>query len=128
MPSYSIAMSPTGPIGEAVGGGYSGCTELTDLLRDELGYDGNICADWDITTDKKWGVEHKSRVERHYMAFHAGLNMMGGCNEYGDFQRTPSNMESCRSASSMRTSVPMPPEFLAFAAGRSGESRGCAIS
>ncbi len=119
MPSYSIAMSPTGPIGEAVGSGYSRY-KLTDLLRDELGYDGNICADWDITTDKKWGVEHKSRVERHYMAFHAGLNMIGGCNdmeiskdafEYGKLVRKQ-----------YADDIPMPPEFAAFAAGRSGES------
>ena len=114
MPSYSIAMSPTGPIGEAVGSGYSKY-KLTDLLKNEMGYEGNVCADWDITTDKKWGVENKSRVERHYKAFDAGLTMIGGCND------TELNIRAFELGKLLREKyvddLPMPPEFAAFAAG-----------
>ena len=114
MPSYSIAMTPTGPIGEAVGSGYSRY-KLTTLLREELGYTGTICADWDITTDKKWGMEQKSRLERHYQALQAGLNMFGGCNDM------EINRDAFEFGKMLRTdypdTLPMPPEFAAFAAG-----------
>ena len=80
MPSYSIAMAPEGPLGEAVGSGYSRY-KLKDLLQDELGFSGPICADWAITTDKVWGMEKKSRIERHCHALESGLNMFGGCSD-----------------------------------------------
>lgn len=77
MPSYSIAMGEDGPLGEAVGSGYS-AYKLMDILRGELGFDGLICCDWEITTDKVWGVEHLTVVQRHLKAIEAGLNMFGG--------------------------------------------------
>ena len=77
MPSYSIAMGETGPIGEAVGSGYSSY-KLLDILRGQLGFDGLICCDWEITNGKIWGVEHLTIVQRHLKAIEAGLNMFGG--------------------------------------------------
>ena len=113
MPSYSIAMTPTGPIGEAVGSGYSRY-KLTTLLQEELGYDGNICADWDITTGKVWGVENESPVERHYRAFNSGLNMLGGCND------TAISVDAYTFGKMTRKqyedSLPVPEEFKALAA------------
>lgn len=114
MPSYSIAMSPTGPIGEAKGSGYSKY-KLTTLLQEEMGFDGNICADWDITTNKQWGMETRSKIERHYQAFQAGLNMIGGCN---DMEISKDAFEFGKMVRKQYVDdLPMPPEFAAFAAG-----------
>jgi beta-glucosidase len=77
MPSYSIAIGNHGPVGDGVGSGYSKY-KLTTILRGKLGYDGLVCADWDIATGKVWGVENLSTVERHLLAFKNGLNMFGG--------------------------------------------------
>ncbi len=77
MPSYSIAMAENGPIGEAVGSGYSSY-KLMDILRDQLGFEGLICCDWEIVNDKIWGVEHLTMPERHLKAIENGLNMFGG--------------------------------------------------
>ena len=77
MPSYSIAMSPTGPLGEAVGSGYSSY-KLIDILRDQLDFEGLICCDWEIVNGKIWGVEHLTMPERHLLAIENGLNMFGG--------------------------------------------------
>lgn len=113
MPSYSIAMTETGPIGEAVGSGYSSW-KLTWLLQNRMGYRGTICADWDITDDKKWGMENRTRLERHYQAIQAGLHMFGGCND----------MEINRDAfffgqmarRDYPNDIPIPAEFAALAA------------
>lgn len=119
MPSYSIAMTEHGPIGEAKGSGYSK-HKLTDLLRGEMGYDGNICADWDITTNKQWGMETRSKVERHYQAFQAGLNMLGGCN---DTEISKDAFEFGKMARKKYVDdLPMPPEFAAFAAAMNREN------
>lgn len=80
MPSYSIAQSPHGSLGRPVASGYSKY-KLTDILRNELGYDDLVCADWDITYDKKWGVEDMPFVMRHYLGITAGLDMIGGSND-----------------------------------------------
>ena len=77
MPSYSIAMADAGPIGEAVGSGFSSY-KLMDILREQLGFEGLICCDWEITTGKIWGVENLTVAERHLKAIEAGLNMFGG--------------------------------------------------
>ena len=114
MPSYSIAVTPDGPIGEPVGSGYSKY-KLTTLLQEELGFKGNICADWDITTNKQWGMENKSKVERHYQAFQAGLNMIGGCND------TEISVDAFEFGKMIRKQyvddMPMPAEFMSFAKG-----------
>lgn len=79
MPSYSIAQSPKGPLGRPVASGYSRY-KLTELLREKLHYDELACADWDITYDKKWGVEDQTPIMRHYLGISAGLDMFGGSN------------------------------------------------
>ncbi len=80
MPSYSIAQSPHGSLGRPLASGYSKY-KLTDILRNQLGYDELVCADWDITYDKKWGVEDMPFVMRHYLGITAGLDMIGGSND-----------------------------------------------
>jgi beta-glucosidase len=80
MPSYSIAIGNHGPIGQPVGSGYSGYKLIT-LLRKQLGFDGVICSDWDITSSKQWGVEHLTTLQRHLYAIQNGLNMLGGSND-----------------------------------------------
>lgn len=80
MPSYSIAQTPHGPLGRPVASGYSKY-KLTDILRNKLRFDELVCADWDITYDKKWGVEDMPFVMRHYLGITAGLDMLGGSND-----------------------------------------------
>lgn len=80
MPSYSIAQTPHGSLGRPVASGYSKY-KLTELLRKKLSYDELVCADWDITYDKKWGVEDMPFVMRHYLGITAGLDMLGGSND-----------------------------------------------
>ena len=77
MPSYSIAYDEFGPIGEAVGSGFSSY-KLQDLLREQLGFDGLICSDWEITENKQWGLESQGYEERYVTALKNGLNQFGG--------------------------------------------------
>lgn len=62
---------------------------VTDRLRNEMGFEGVICTDWSVITDKKffgmtvftataWGVEHLSPKERMQMAIDAGVDQFGG--------------------------------------------------
>ena len=97
------------------------CYKLTTLLKEELGYDGNICADWDITTDKKWGMENKSRIERHYQCLKAGLNMFGGCNDMEILRDTFAFGKMIRQE--YPNDLPMPKEFSSFAKGWSEEEK-----
>jgi len=66
---------------------------LTDLLRDQLGFEGVVCTDWGILTDaeimgqtwpaRAWGVEHLTAKERMVKALNAGVDQFGGeyCTE-----------------------------------------------
>jgi beta-glucosidase len=61
---------------------------LTDLLRDELGFDGIICTDWQLVNDstfagepmlaRAWGVEDLTPLERTKKALDAGVDQFGG--------------------------------------------------
>ena len=111
MPSYSIAMSPKGPLGRPVASGYSSY-KLTDILRNKLGYDELVCADWDITNDKKWGVENMPFVMRHYLGITAGLDMIGGSND------AEANCDAYHLGCMLRKNYPLtvpgaPPEMVA---------------
>ena len=47
---------------------------ITELLRNELGFDGIVCTDWGLISDsvimgqpmpaRAWGVEHLSELDR----------------------------------------------------------------
>ncbi|WP_023638364.1 glycoside hydrolase family 3 protein [Musicola paradisiaca] len=101
MPTYSILRGATWrgvPI-EPVGAGFNKFL-LTDLLRDQYGFDGVILSDWLITNDCKgdcvtgvgpgekpvprgmpWGVEHLTSYERFIKAVNAGIDQFGGVTD-----------------------------------------------
>ena len=89
MPTYSILWQQA-PSGENVGGSYSPWL-IQQQLRDEQGYDGVVCTDWNITGNhtamdyrgegKPWGVELLTVGERHYRILQAGVDQFGGNNE-----------------------------------------------
>jgi beta-glucosidase len=74
MPYYGM------PIGiglEEVGFGFNKQV-ITGLLREQLGFDGIVCADWGILTSTCWGVEELSFDERMLKALDAGVDQFGG--------------------------------------------------
>ena len=54
---------------------------VTDLLRNELGFEGNVNSDTGIATMMPWGVEHKSVGERVAMAINAGVDVLSGFSD-----------------------------------------------
>jgi beta-glucosidase len=61
---------------------------ITGILRERMGFEGIVCTDWGLLTDKPafgevgvakaWGVEHLSVGERIVMALDAGVDQFGG--------------------------------------------------
>lgn len=51
---------------------------VTDLLKGELGFDGIVVSDWGIISDRPWGLEHESELERTRRAIEAGCDILGG--------------------------------------------------
>lgn len=51
---------------------------ITDLLREELGFEGYVNSDTGITTAMPWGVEDLTRTERFAYGIEAGVNMFSG--------------------------------------------------
>ncbi|WP_314584723.1 glycoside hydrolase family 3 N-terminal domain-containing protein [Paenibacillus terrigena] len=93
MPYYTISHNQDKKNGENVGNAFNRYL-ITDLLREQYGYEGVVCTDWAITGDesdrkdtvlsgKSWGVEHLSVVERHYKLIMAGVDQFGGNNDAG---------------------------------------------
>ncbi|WBL24968.1 glycoside hydrolase family 3 protein [Zunongwangia sp. HGR-M22] len=92
MPYYTISFDRDDVYKENVGNGFSKYM-ITELLRDQYGYDGVVCTDWLITSDegatpatfagKPWGTEELSIAERHYKVLKAGVDQFGGNNEKG---------------------------------------------
>lgn len=90
MPYYTVSYGIDKKYGENVGNAYNKYL-IQDLLREELGYDGVVCTDWEITHDigqteeefagKCWGVEGISEGERHLKALEAGVDQFGGNND-----------------------------------------------
>ncbi|KAJ5379576.1 hypothetical protein N7509_012695 [Penicillium cosmopolitanum] len=84
MPYYGM---PVGTQYEEVGFAYNKAI-MTQLLREELGFEGIICTDWGLVTDKKilgqfmparaWGVEHLTRPQRIQRLLEAGCDQLGG--------------------------------------------------
>lgn len=84
MPYYGM---PVGTALEEVGFGFHK-EVVTGLLRERYGFDGVICTDWGLLTDRDlggalmvaraWGVEHLSVDERVAKALNAGVDQFGG--------------------------------------------------
>ncbi len=54
---------------------------VTELLRDRLGFEGNVNSDTAIATTMPWGVEDKSVAERVAMAINAGVDVLSGFSD-----------------------------------------------
>ena len=85
MPYYGV---PTGQTSEDVGMSFNR-EIITDLLREDYGYDGVVCTDWgiiegfklfgmEIVEAKSWGVEDLSVKERIKKVIDAGVDQFGG--------------------------------------------------
>ena len=74
MPYYGI---PMGISDDEVAIGFNSYI-LTELLRNELKFDGVICSDWGIISGRHWGVENLSIKERYKKSFLAGIDQYGG--------------------------------------------------
>lgn len=89
MPYYGrpVSLVLGGEPVEEVGFGYNRRI-LTDLLRNQLGYDGVILSDWELVNDNEvgnqilparaWGVEHLDPEQRMLMLLDAGIDQFGG--------------------------------------------------
>ena len=77
MPYYGI---PIGQTNEDVAMAYNEYI-LTDLLREELGFNGVICSDWGIITGRHWGVDELSIADRYEKSIIAGIDQYGGETE-----------------------------------------------
>ncbi|QCQ16826.1 glycoside hydrolase family 3 protein [Microbacterium sp. RG1] len=89
MPYYGmpVGLERGGEPIEEVGFGYNRQI-VTDLLRDELGYDGVVVTDWELVNDnhvgdqvlpaRAWGVEALTPVERMAKILDAGADQFGG--------------------------------------------------
>ena len=61
---------------------------ITELLRNELGFDGIVCTDWGLISDsvimgqpigaRAWGVEHLSELDGAQKVIDAGCDQFGG--------------------------------------------------
>lgn len=90
MPYYTISYDMDKTNNENVGNSYSKYM-ITDLLRNQYGYDGVVCTDWMITksndqidsfmSGKSWGTKELSETERHYKILMAGVDQFGGNND-----------------------------------------------
>jgi beta-glucosidase len=84
MPYYGM---PIGTDWEEVGFAFSHGV-ITELLRNELGFDGIVCTDWGLISDsvimgrpmpaRAWGVEHLSELDRVVKIIDAGCDQFGG--------------------------------------------------
>ena len=84
MPYYGM---PVGSDWEEVGFAFSHGV-ITELLRNELGFDGIVCTDWGLISDsvimgqpmpaRAWGVEHLSELDRVVKIIEAGCDQFGG--------------------------------------------------
>lgn len=84
MPYYGM---PIGTEYEEVGFSFNKSV-ITGILREQLGFNGIVCTDWGLVTDKKglgdlgtaksWGVEHLTPDERLLKLLDAGVDQFGG--------------------------------------------------
>ena len=76
MPYYGV---PVGQTNEDVAMAFNDYI-ISDLLKNDLGYDGVICSDWGIITGRHWGVGDLSIEERYKKSLQAGIDQYGGEN------------------------------------------------
>lgn len=84
MPYYGM---PVGTEYEEVGFGFNRSI-ITELLREQLGFDGIVCTDWGLINDatvegepfpaRAWGVEDLTPRQRMRKAIDAGVDQFGG--------------------------------------------------
>lgn len=74
MPYYGM---PVGTEYEEVGFGFNKQI-ITGLLREQLGFDGIVCTDWNILSHTFWGVESLTYEERMLKSLDAGVDQFGG--------------------------------------------------
>ena len=90
MPYYGMPVGlslPDGTPVEEVGFAFNQTIIIT-LLREQLGYDGVVCTDWGLITDRQvaglpfparaWGVEGLSPADRVARVIEAGCDQFGG--------------------------------------------------
>jgi len=89
MPYYGMPVGLTldGQPVEEVGFGYNRQI-VTELLREQLGYDGVVLSDWELINDnhvgdqvlpaRAWGVEHLDPHGRMELLLRAGVDQFGG--------------------------------------------------
>jgi beta-glucosidase len=89
MPYYGmpVGLEVDGQQVETVGFGYNRQI-ITGLLRDDLGFDGVVCTDWELINDnhvgdqvlpaRAWGVEHLDPLGRMERVLAAGADQFGG--------------------------------------------------
>ena len=90
MPYYTISWDQDKKYGENVGNSYSRYM-ISDLLREQCGYDGVVCTDWKITgapsdqvegfSSRCHGAEQWSEEEQHLRILMNGVDMFGGNSE-----------------------------------------------
>ncbi|KFA66047.1 hypothetical protein S40285_03684 [Stachybotrys chlorohalonatus IBT 40285] len=51
---------------------------ITDLLKEELGFDGIVVTDWGIVSTRGWGLEDETMLERTRRIVEAGCDILGG--------------------------------------------------
>lgn len=84
MPYYGM---PVGTSSDEVGFAFNRAL-ITGILREDVGFQGIICTDWGLVTDKvimgqlmparAWGLEHLSRSARIQRIMEAGCDQLGG--------------------------------------------------
>ena len=74
MPYYS---RPIGTEWEEVAFGFNKGV-ITTLLKEQMGYEGIVVSDWGIITDRAWGLEEATELERTRRAIDAGCDILGG--------------------------------------------------
>tara|TARA_B100000927_G_scaffold282477_1_gene269150 strand:- start:10994 stop:12925 length:1932 start_codon:yes stop_codon:yes gene_type:complete len=77
MPYYGI---PVGQTDEDVAMAFNKYI-LTDLLRDQMNFEGVVCTDWGIIEGRHWGVGDLSISERYEKSINAGVDQYGGENK-----------------------------------------------
>ena len=60
---------------------------VTELLRERLGFEGNVNSDTAIATTMPWGVEDKSVGDRVAMAINAGVDVLSGFSDNGQMMQ-----------------------------------------